>query len=79
MGNKANEIIRHQEARLMLTAKEAAIYLSCSTKSLAQWRCQGRGPPFYKRGRITYCLSDLNFWMDGGAATSTAQAKLNKV
>lgn len=54
-----------------LTAKEAAAFLAVSTKTLANWRSQGRGPSYIKygstldrrgrkRGSVAYLTSVLH-------------------
>ncbi len=60
------------------TAKNAALYLGLSEKTLAMMRCAGTGPRFIKRGRIFYFKEDLDAWLleGGGRITSTAQARL---
>lgn len=55
--------------------KNAAIYLGISVKTLAIKASQGTGPKFIKRGRVWYRKADLDEWLDGGAARSTAQAR----
>ncbi|CAJ4869443.1 helix-turn-helix transcriptional regulator [Burkholderia pseudomallei] len=55
--------------------KNAAKYVGLSEKTLAQYASQGTGPKFIKRGRVWYRKADLDEWLDGGAASSTAQAR----
>jgi hypothetical protein len=57
-----------------LDAVNAAKYLGLKQKTLAMMRCEGNGPQFIKRGRIFYFKDDLDAWLIGGKATSTAQA-----
>lgn len=46
-----------------LTPQQAAEYLCQSPNTLRQWRCQGRGPAYEKRGRnIRYKREDLESW-----------------
>lgn len=46
-----------------LTTEQAAAVLQQSKNTLRQWRSQGRGPAYEKRGRtIRYQLSALNAW-----------------
>jgi hypothetical protein len=46
---------------------EAAKFLSVSPQTLRNWRFLGKGPEYYKRGRmVRYSLSDLIAWMDEG-------------
>jgi hypothetical protein len=62
--------------KTLLTPIEAACYLKCSIKTLANWRSKGIGPPFIKKGRIAYEQTELERWLDGRTFTSTAQARL---
>ncbi|QCB48588.1 DNA-binding protein [Hydrogenophaga sp. PAMC20947] len=53
-----------------------AKYTGLSDKTLAMFRCNGKGPKFIKRGRIFYFRSDVDAWMNAnGRMTSTTQAK----
>jgi hypothetical protein len=56
-----------------MDAKNAAVYIGLSSKTLAMMRCQGKGPKFIKRGRIFYYREALDEWLMAGQATSTAQ------
>jgi predicted site-specific integrase-resolvase len=50
-----------------MRAEEAAKYVGLSSKTLAQWRCQGKGPRSVKRGgRVFYRLDDLKQWIADG-------------
>lgn len=41
----------------------AARYRGMSPKTLANWRSQGKGPPWIKtEGRVYYALSDVVAW-----------------
>ena len=60
-----------------MDTQNAADYLGLSVKTLAMMRCSGTGPPFVKRGRIFYYKDDLDHWLEGGRATSTAEAAHN--
>lgn len=61
-----------------MDAKNAALYLGKSEKTLAIMRCQGNGPTFMKLGKIFYRKEDLDAWINQGAGfKSTAQAKFN--
>ena len=62
----------------LLTANEAADFLRCSPKTLANWRSKGIGPAFVKSGRIAYELRVLEKWIDDLSAKSTAQARMNR-
>ncbi len=59
-----------------MSRRNAALYLGCAPKTLAQYATQGTGPRFIKRGRVWYFKGDLDAWLRGGAATSTAEARL---
>lgn len=61
------------ETRL-LTADEAAQYLSISPKSLEAWRTRGGGPRFVRlRSRaIRYRLNDLVEFVEQGLRASTS-------
>jgi predicted DNA-binding transcriptional regulator AlpA len=49
----------------LLTAKQAACYLSISTKWLANQRWQGTGPKFLRvGGAIRYRVSDLEQFLE---------------
>ena len=67
-----NEILS-VETRL-LTAEEAAQYLSVSPKSLETWRTRGGGPRFVRlRSRaIRYRLNDLTEFVEQGVRASTS-------
>ncbi|MGQ7939513.1 helix-turn-helix domain-containing protein [Paraburkholderia sp. D1E] len=60
-----------------MNSKDAATYTGYADKTLAIWRSQGIGPRFTKRGRIWYYLDDLDAWLRGGSARSTAEARQN--
>ena len=62
--------------KILLTPIEAACYLKCSIKTLANWRSKGIGPPFIKKGRIAYERIELDQWLAGRTFTSTAQARM---
>jgi len=59
-----------------MDTNNASKYTGLSEKTLAMFRCNGKGPKFIKRGRIFYYQSDIDEWMNAnGRITSTAQAK----
>lgn len=58
-----------------MDAKNAATYCGLSVKTLAMKRCDGTGPKFVKLGRVFYFRDDLDEWLRGARATSTAQAR----
>lgn len=59
-----------------LTTAEAARYLGLGKETLQGWRCDGRGPVFYKPARFVYYLrSDLDAWIDSRRFSSTVLAQ----
>lgn len=74
----AKEIVMLPDGRM--TVESASLYLGLAQKTLAMWRCQGKGPPFIKRGRIYYRKADLDQWIiEGAGCKSTAQARLKNM
>jgi predicted DNA-binding transcriptional regulator AlpA len=59
-----------------LRARDAAAILGLSAATLADWRCEGKGPPFRRLGRvIIYDAAELDEWMEQRPSfTSTAAA-----
>lgn len=58
----------------ILTPQQAADYLIQSVNTLRQWRSQGRGPAYEKRGRnIRYRKQDLDTWRNANVIV-TAEA-----
>lgn len=56
----------------LLTSREAAAYLGRSPGTLANWRCQGRGPAFSGSGPgIRYRKADLDAWINANTRTAT--------
>jgi len=58
--------ISHRKPRnSMLSPKEVAPILGLDEGTLANWRSQGKGPPFYQleHGRIRYLESELYEWI----------------
>lgn len=59
-----------------LDTQNAAKYIGVSVKTLAQWRTQGKGPKFIKRGRVFYYRKDIDEWLtEDGLLQSTTQSK----
>ena len=58
-----------------MDAKNAATYCGLSVKTLAMKRCDGNGPKFVKLGRGFYFGDDLDEWLRGNRASSTAQVR----
>ncbi len=65
------EVFIYPDGRM--DAKNAALYLGLSEKTLAIKRCNGTGPKFIKRGRIFYFKDDLDAWLDSGRMSRTWQ------
>lgn len=60
-----------------LDVKNTGLYLDIKPKTLAMWRCDGKGPKFIKRGRIFYFKEDLDKWLnEQGRLNSTQQARI---
>jgi len=57
-----------------MDTKNSSTYLGISPKTMAMWRCEGKGPPFVKRGKVFYFQADMDDWIRRGRASSTAQA-----
>ena len=54
--------------------RDAALYLSSSTSTLAKLRLKGTGPPFTRIGRaIRYRRTDLDEFMASGLVASTSE------
>ena len=48
----------------MLTEREAALHLRRSSKTLRNWRSEGKGPAFLRMGgRVFYHLADIARWI----------------
>jgi predicted site-specific integrase-resolvase len=71
---KSMEIIVLPDGRM--DRRNAASYLGVAEKTMAQWATKGTGPKFIKRGRVWYRREELDAWLNGGEATSTASARL---
>ena len=53
-----------RELRL-LTAAETAEFLGLTKKTLAEWRCQRKGPPWIKiGGRVRYAPTQVERWVE---------------
>ena len=45
--------------------RAAANYIGCSAAGLRSWRSHGRGPRYYRAGRLVrYRKSDLDKWIE---------------
>lgn len=51
----------------LIDSKEAAFVLGISSRTLANWRCKGRGPAYIRLGKkrspVMYRLSDVQDWI----------------
>ena len=46
-----------------MTTREVAAFLGLSAGTLCVWRCQGKGPSYYKVGStVRYEMDDLEAW-----------------
>jgi 5-methylcytosine-specific restriction protein A len=53
-----------------MKTKEAAAFLSFSSTTLNNWRCEGRGPTYFKiGGSVRYRRIDLEAWANAGEAS----------
>ena len=56
------QVFVHPDGRL--DRKNAAIYIGCSAKTLADWATKGNGPPYlFVGGRVFYFRHDLDAWI----------------
>jgi predicted site-specific integrase-resolvase len=47
-----------------MTPAELAAHLKVESKTLADWRCKGRGPSYFKSGGIVrYRQADVESWV----------------
>ncbi|MER9316319.1 helix-turn-helix domain-containing protein [Mesorhizobium sp. M0659] len=59
-----------------LRTKEAAHFLSLSSRTLEKHRTYGTGPAYRKLGgRVVYAIDDLQAWAERGAVTSTSDPR----
>lgn len=59
----------------LLSPPELAEKLQISKKTLAKWRCNGRGPRFVRLGHaIRYRTRDVSDWLDAKSSWNTAEA-----
>lgn len=65
---------------VLLTSKQAAIYLGVAVASLAKWRVMGCGPTFIKCGcAVRYHEGDLEAWLKSRRFQSTSQVMSSDV
>ena len=59
-----------------LRTKEAAEFLSLSSRTLEKHRTYGTGPAYRKLGgRVVYAVNDLQAWAECGTVTSTSDPR----
>ncbi|HJW73268.1 MAG TPA: helix-turn-helix domain-containing protein [Geothrix sp.] len=65
--------------RALLDPKAAAAYLDLSEWTLAEWRCRGNGPRYFKiSNRVRYSLAELNIWLEARSVVSTSEHDAKK-
>lgn len=52
------------ENERFITAEELAAMLDVSVHTTRVWRRTGKGPPFYRIGRIRYRYSEVTAWIE---------------
>lgn len=63
----------------LLTAKDAAIYMSLKPCTLAAWRVQGNGPKFVKLGKsVRYSIIEIDLFISKRTRLNTAQICTSK-
>lgn len=62
MGNERNDFEQTTPVSPWLNTKAAAEYLTASPKTLAVWRCEGRGPNYHTIGKrlVRYHKDELD-------------------
>jgi excisionase family DNA binding protein len=67
------------EEQNVFNPKQAGRYLGCSESVLRLWRSQGKGPRYFRAGKLVrYRKADLDAWIEArlsepeGSAASTA-------
>lgn len=62
-----------EEGAVLLDPEAAARRLGLARQTLARWRCEGRGPRFYKLGRaVRYGLRELEEFESASLLASTS-------
>lgn len=53
-----------EDVKLLIKPREAAKLIGIAPQTLASWRSHGKGPRYFKHGRIVgYRLKDLERWV----------------
>ena len=72
---EASPPVAVESAPALLVCDAAAKYLGIAPRTLANWRCAGDGPPFYRIGSaIRYRLNDLDEWLAARRFRNTGEA-----
>ena len=59
--------------KVFINTARAAHYLGLSPRTLEKLRVTGGGPIFVKMGRrVSYCIQDLDAWVDAHRRNSTS-------
>ena len=64
--------VEHFDPHSFYTPQDEEMRLIATVNTLAVWRHQGKGPPYYRpNGRILYRGVDLNAYLDAGRVEPT--------
>lgn len=67
---------QHPALRTLLSSDETAPAIGVTPATLRVWRCQGKGPRYFKIGNLVrYSLDDINAWLDEQSRSSTPESK----
>ncbi len=70
-----NDKNRNPAGDMLLTPEQAEAETGYSKRTLANKRCDGSGPPFFRMGRlIRYSRQDIHKWMRSRRYRSTSEA-----
>ena len=62
--SKPSPVKQRYVGEIYLTANQTAAYIKLSPGTLANWRSQGKGPPFIRvAGQIRYRRNAVDDWM----------------
>jgi Helix-turn-helix domain len=71
LGTEEPRVFIHPDGRM--NRKNAAIYLGCSPKTLADWATKGSGPPYvFVGGRAFYFREALDGWIKAQMASPSS-------
>ena len=61
--------------RELLSPDELAADLKVSPRTLAKWRCNGRGPQYMRLGHaVRYRRQDIDAWLEAKVSRNSAEA-----